>query len=306
MRGFWLFRHAGLKVLSVLLAVLLWIVVSGDETVERGLRVPLELQQFPDGLELAGQPPTQVDVRVRGASGTLSRVSAGDIVAVLDLRGAHPGQRLFHLTPDQVRAPIGVEVVQVTPATVPMTFERTIARVVPVAPPFVDGKPAEGYAVGAITLNPASVEVVGAESAFTADTRAVTEPMSVDGAVRPVREVVTIGTRDPALRLKTPRSAIVTVDIEPVAERVFHEVSVHLRTLASKANATVEPGAVDIKVKGSHEMLTSLDLADVTAWVDLAGLGVGDHAVSVHAESARAEIASVVPSTIQVRIASAK
>ena len=44
-------------------------VVSGEETVERGLRVPLELQQFPAGLELQGEVPTTVDVRVRGASG---------------------------------------------------------------------------------------------------------------------------------------------------------------------------------------------------------------------------------------------
>ena len=47
--------------------------------------------------------PALVDVRVRGASSTLSRVSAGDIVAVLDLRGARPGRRLFQLSPEQVR-----------------------------------------------------------------------------------------------------------------------------------------------------------------------------------------------------------
>ena len=41
-------------------------VVAGEQTVERGLRVPLELQQFPAGLELQGEPPALVDVRVRG------------------------------------------------------------------------------------------------------------------------------------------------------------------------------------------------------------------------------------------------
>src|SRR6266853_598319 len=108
MRGIWPFRHFGLKLLSVALAVLLWMVIAGEETVERGLRVPLELQQFPAGLELLGDVPTTADVRVRGSSGTLSRVSAGDIVAVLDLRAARGGQRLFHVTPEQVRAPFGV------------------------------------------------------------------------------------------------------------------------------------------------------------------------------------------------------
>ena len=48
-------------------AVLLWLSVAGEETVERGLRVPLEFQQVPPGLELTGEPPTLVDVRLRGS-----------------------------------------------------------------------------------------------------------------------------------------------------------------------------------------------------------------------------------------------
>jgi hypothetical protein len=46
----WPFRHLGLKALSLGLAVLLWMVVAGEEPVERGLRVPLEFQQVPSGL----------------------------------------------------------------------------------------------------------------------------------------------------------------------------------------------------------------------------------------------------------------
>ena len=118
-------------------------VVSGEETVERGLRVPLELQQLPAGLELHGDVPATVDVRVRGASGTLSRVGTGDVVAVLDLHSAQSGRRLFPLTPDQVRVPFGVEIVQVTPSTVTMAFEPSASREVPVVPA-VDGTPGAG------------------------------------------------------------------------------------------------------------------------------------------------------------------
>src|SRR5947208_8988014 len=123
MRVIWPFRHFGLKLFSFGLAVSLWMVVAGEETVERGLRVPLELQQMPGGIEVLGDIPTTVDVRVRGGSGVLSRVGTGDVVAVLDLRSARSGRRLFPLTPDQVRVPFGVEVVQVTPSAVAIAFE---------------------------------------------------------------------------------------------------------------------------------------------------------------------------------------
>ena len=207
------FRHFGLKVLSVALAVLLWMVVSGEETVERGLRIPLEFQQFPAGLELRAEPPALVDVRVRGASGTLSRTGPGDIVAMLDLHAASPGRRLFQLTPDQVRAPFGVQVVQVTPATLVLAFEKTATRHVPVVPA-VTGVPAPGYGMGQVTTEPKLVEVTGPESAVARVTEAVTEAVSVAGARESIVETVTVGFVDPSLRLKTPGATSVTVRVE--------------------------------------------------------------------------------------------
>ena len=145
----WVFGNVWLKLLSLGLALLLWMVVSGEEMVERGLRVPLELTQVPAGVELLGDVPTTVDVRVRGASGTLSRVGPGDVVAVIDLHTVRPGRRLFPLTPEQVRVPFGVEIMQVLPSTVTMAFEPSASRDVPVMPA-VEGRPAPGYVVGRV------------------------------------------------------------------------------------------------------------------------------------------------------------
>src|SRR3990167_7034987 len=117
------FRHLGLKLLSILLAALIWLLVSGEQIVERTMRIPLEFTNLPAELELVGAPPDLVDVRVRGSSGSLSRVASGELVAVLDLRTARPGQRLFHLTADDVRAPFGIQVVQISPSNVSVIFE---------------------------------------------------------------------------------------------------------------------------------------------------------------------------------------
>src|SRR5580765_2692698 len=130
----WLFGNLWLKMLSLLL----WMVVSGEATVERGLRVPLELTQVPAGVELLGDVPATVDVRVRGGSGALSRIGTGDVVAVLDLHTAQSGRRLFPLTPEQVRVPFGVEIMQVLPSAVTMAFEASASREVPIVPA-VDG-----------------------------------------------------------------------------------------------------------------------------------------------------------------------
>src|SRR5881392_3923827 len=109
------FRHLGLKILALALASLLWLTVAGEHVVERSLRVPLEFRNIPETLEIVGNAPDTVDVRLRGASALLSRMQAGEIVAVLDLGGARAGSRLFHIRAEDVRAPFGVEVAQVIP-----------------------------------------------------------------------------------------------------------------------------------------------------------------------------------------------
>ena len=208
------FRNLGLKFLSTCIAAMLWLVVAGERVVERVLRAPVEFQNLPSGLELVGNLPDTVEVRLRGSSGALSRMAAGDLSAVLDLRTARPGRRLFHVTPTQVTVPYGIEVVQVGPSTLTMEFETSGVRVVPVEPD-IEGRPAAGFEVTKVTSDPQTVEVAGPESALKRLDAAMTEPVTVTDETRSVREVVTIGVQDASLRLTTPQSAVVTVTISP-------------------------------------------------------------------------------------------
>jgi YbbR domain-containing protein len=301
------FRHIGLKLVALAIAVVLWIAVSGEDTVERGLRAPLELQQFPPNLEIQGEPPSFVDVRMRGTSGALSRIGQGDVVAVLDLHTAREGNRLFAITPDQVKTPFGVEVIQVTPSAVTLSFEPSATRQLPVSAS-VEGKPAPGFVVGAVTVTPERVDVVGPESAVRRATEALTEPVSVTDAQREVHEVVTLGLVDPALRLKTQRTANVVVQIIPAPmERIVHGLPIHLNNVGRSVSAQAVPPVVDIVLRGRREPLTRLRADEVVAFVDVGTLGPGEYTVPVQAEAPdEAGVMRINPSSVQVRITSAK
>jgi YbbR domain-containing protein len=208
------FRNLGLKFLSTLVAIMLWLIVAGERVVERVMRAPVEFQNLPAGLELVGNPPDTVEVRLRGSSGALSRMAAGDMSAVLDLTTARPGRRLFHITSSQVSVPYGLEIVQVGPSTLMIEFELSGIRRVKVEPD-IDGRPAPGYEVTEIKSDPETVEVAGPETALKLLQAAITEPVSVVDQTRSVREVVTIGVPDSSLRLRTPQTAVVTVTIAP-------------------------------------------------------------------------------------------
>jgi YbbR domain-containing protein len=297
------FRNLGLKLLSLLLATAIWMAVTRDQLVERSLRVPIEFQNVPANLEITGNPPTAVDVRVRGPSSILGRLEPGEVVAVLDLRGARPGQRLFHLLTDEVRVPFGTEVAQVTPPTVALTFERSGSRTVPVVPA-IEGDPAPGYIAGQVTVDPPAVEVVGPVSRLNALREATTEPVSIENARAPVRDNVTIGAMDAAVRLREPRSATVTVRILPAPiERAVRDVPVRARHLGRSLRVSIEPTRVTVMLRGPREALGALSVGDLEAWVDAASLGPGRYNLPVRFDQEKDyAIAHAEPASVQVRI----
>jgi YbbR domain-containing protein len=200
-----------------------------------------------------------------------------------------------------------VDVIQVTPPTVAVAFETAASRSVPIRPA-IEGRPAAGYVVGRITSDPAQVEVIGPESAVRRVAEALTEPVSVAGAQRDVVETVTVGAVDPSLRLKTLRTAQVTVQIVPAPlEQTVRDRPVHLRNLGAGVSAVVMPSDVDVTLRGSRDALSRFQPDDATAFVDLSGLGEGEYTLTVHADSSRdAGVARIEPAAVQVRITSAR
>jgi hypothetical protein len=274
------FRHFGLKVVSIALAALLWALVSGEQVVERALRVPLEFTNVPTNLELVGDPANDVDVRVRGSSGSLGRIATGELVAVLDLRGAVAGKdQLFHLTEGDVRSPFGVEVVQVNPSTIRMSFERSEVRPFPIMPA-VEGDPATGFVVGVVTSDPQTVMLVGPPSVLDMVSEAITEPISVKGATTTVTKTVNVGSPQPNARLKNATTARVVVPISPApVELTVPGVAVQIRNAGRPTQ--VSPRVVTVHARGPRER-RAVNASQFDASVDVSGLRAGQFDLEVH------------------------
>jgi YbbR domain-containing protein len=298
------FVHTGLKIVSVALAVLLWMMVSSQRaSVERGLRIPLELQNLPENLEMVEPPPESVDVRVRGTADALGRITPGDLVASVDLSSAQPGRRLFHLSPERVKAPFAVVVTQVTPSTLAIRFEPSATRIVPVVPS-VEGEPAAGFIVGKVSADPATVEIMGPESIVRRVTEAITEPLWVGQAKGDLRSSVIVGVADEGVRLKSAKTANVSVAIVPAPEeRQLQGVAVRTRNLAAGLKATVTPPSVRVRVRGSKEAISKIRDTSIVAYVDLEGIGRGDYGLPVRLEpAANVGIDQLDPTIVNIHV----
>jgi YbbR domain-containing protein len=298
------FRHLGLKVLAITLATVLWFTVAGEHVVERSLRVPLAVRNLSPALEIVGDLPDTVDVRIRGSAAQLSRLDPGDVVAMLDLTTARTGARLFHLRTDEVRAPYGIDVAQVMPPSISLSLEKSLQRSVPIVPA-TDGDPAPGFVVGRISAEPSTVEVVGPESHVRDVAAATTEPVEIDGKNERVRDVVTVGVGDSSVRLvEQPLSATVVIEILPAPiEREVPGVPVRFRNISPDLGARITPAVVRVGIRGQREALATIRPDTIEAFVDLAGLGPATYSLRVQVDpSEEVGIVAVSPSAVTVTI----
>ncbi|MBA2305840.1 MAG: hypothetical protein H0W08_24850 [Acidobacteria bacterium] len=297
------FGSPGLKIMAVIVASALWFTVAGEQNVERTLRVPLEFRNKPANLEILGDPPTTVDVRVLGSSTLLSRIDPGEVVAMIDLGAARPGSRLFHLRTDEVRVPYGVDVQQLTPATIALELEKSARRTLPIEPA-TEGDPAPGFVAGKVASDPPSVDVIGPESRVKELTSATTEPVSVAGRRERVHDTVTVGVSDSAVRLVEPKSAAVTIEILPApVERLVRGVPIRWRSLNAGLTARVEPLTASVTVRGRRDAIDAMRAETIDAFVDLAGLGPGQYNLRVQFDPTESfGVSATEPTVVRVTI----
>src|SRR5437867_72848 len=118
----WLIYNWHLKLISLILAVMLWMVVATETSSELGMEVPLEYRNIPAQLEIAGDTTNTVQVRLRGSSNVIRDISAkivsptiATVPIRLDRRQTHIEQAVDLDVPDpQIRlrrpAPVAVRV----------------------------------------------------------------------------------------------------------------------------------------------------------------------------------------------------
>src|ERR1700674_5241291 len=101
----YIFANAGLKILALCISFLLWATYTSEPFAEVGFQVPLEFTSMPPQLEMSGDVPTSVHVRVRGRSAFLRRMVAADLNLSMDMKDGKEGTTSLQISPEMVGAP---------------------------------------------------------------------------------------------------------------------------------------------------------------------------------------------------------
>jgi YbbR domain-containing protein len=206
-------HNFGIKLLSLALAVGLWMAVASDPPAEIAVNVPIEFRNIPENLEINNESVPRAEIRVRGPQRIIRHLQQEDVYAEVDLSGMKPGERTFDLTSQQIHQPRELEVIQVIPNQFHLTFDTRLVRQVPVRPR-VFGTFAAGYQIGKIEATPAMITISGPRKRVEAVEAAITDPVDASGAMERATFTRHAYISDPLVQVMDPNPVRVTVIME--------------------------------------------------------------------------------------------
>lgn len=206
-----------LKLISIALAVGLWLAVKHDPSSEVAIEVPVEFHNIPENLEISSENIPRAQVRMRGPERIVHRLQASDVHVELELGGVKPGERTFDLSARQVHLPRELEVEQIIPGQLRLVFDSRLNRQVEVHPRVI-GNFAAGYTVGKILVDPPQITVSGPRKRVEAVEAAITDPVDVSGVMGRAIFVTNAYAADPMVQVVNPTPVHVTIITEKVSE----------------------------------------------------------------------------------------
>ncbi|TLN25987.1 hypothetical protein FDZ74_02155 [bacterium] len=266
-----------IKVLSLLLAVFLWMYVTNElnPTKEQVLRqIPVETRGLGAGLAVLNMS-RQVTLRVQGNQNVMADLAARSVEVSVDLSGVKAGKSRL---PVSVKLPPGVRLVDVTPDEIMVEIDRLAEKHVHIKPE-VTSRPAEGYRQMKAVVKPSQVVLKGPQKVLAGIDAALAR---VDLRDRTVNVLETV-----PVQLLDKQGKVVEkpgVDIVPAQVEVFVPIVVELpsRTVPVKVPVTgvpaeglevtaVIPEPKTVTVTGRWEVLAGI--REITAEaVDITGV----------------------------------
>lgn len=264
-----LFDNVGLKFLSMVLAITVFLLVNTDRDREITARVGVSYT-MPDDKVLVSERLEEVRITIKGPWQRLRRFDERELDRInIDLRRAQSGD--VTITPDMISLPSGLSITSISPRTVHVTFDRRVDKIVEVSPQLA-GRPLHGYVVAEVKANPSTVKVRGAEGTLAALSSIRTRDVSVDGRAESFVADTEMLTPDGVEPVGGAQVAVAVAIDEELVTRKLPGLVVGVAGDGDPARWQVSPAQVEVTLTGA---LLAVEKAKA-ALVPVVKLSAGD------------------------------
>jgi YbbR domain-containing protein len=271
----------GLALVSLVLAIALWVAVTDAENPGRianfGASIQVNAVNLPEGLAVKSIREPAVSLRISADENTFRNLSTGDFRAEIDLGGVR------QLTSDQavfvsVASDSDVEIIEVSPGFVTVELESVATKEVPVRANLIGSLP-QGYSLpeNGVEATPASVQISGAASVIDLVSSASVD-INLTGLRAGIEQLFSLtpldaqGAAIPRVQL-TPSTATFRIDIaqQEVTLALTVVPQVQGRVASGYSLIAVSPDPPAVAVSGPLEALQALSFL-TTEPVDVSGI----------------------------------
>ena len=205
----------GLLVLALGIAIGLWFNFSfeaREAPSERLTEAAVSYNRPRDYIVL--DPVPSVNVRLRGSSKAIRRLTPFQVNVQVDLSRYQTGTWTINLGPADVLMPETLEVVSIEPPVIRVELEKEVTQRMPVVPKLT-GEPVGGATLGEPEVLPNQVLVSGPVSRIAKAGTLSTQPISLDGHAFPFEVQVPVASPDPLIQIVQPFKVLVRVVLTP-------------------------------------------------------------------------------------------
>lgn len=293
--------NTGAKVVSVVVAIVLWIVVLGSRAVEVTKEIPITIST-PADLVVSNDIPEKVLFRLSGPKAFLRAIldRPEDPIRV-NLSGAKAGLVTYRFFADNIRLPIGVRVLQVNPSSMVVKLEAQKTKEVPVRLEMKGSLP-EGYVLKRTDISPKMIKIRGPESRIEGITEAPANAVDLSQVRTNLQMAAQFDVARLGVRVEgtTPQ-----ISIEVAAVQANYKIRVKGADIRvdSPHHARIDEPAVTVYVRMDHGEIAKLDPSQVSIEADLKGKTKGRYTAKLKVSlPPNIGMVRVVPDTVRVTL----
>jgi YbbR domain-containing protein len=272
------------KVLSVALALILFVFHQLNNLATRSLSVPLNIETN-SALVPASDYPQNVRINLRGEDDAIKLITDSDIEAYVDL-ARHEEEGLYSV-PVQIRkkgGALGIEPLEITvyPSKISILLDHRTNKIIPLVA-VIRGRAAEGFDMVSFSISPPEVAVTGPLAALEQIAEIETELIDLDGRNSDFTVEVNIISPNPFFVLRGSGKAEFSCVIRPsVSVRSIEGIPITLEGLDPALEADLGGRTGNVRIEGDQSRLDNFKPpADFLA-IDCTGIsGPGTYTVPV-------------------------
>ncbi len=289
-------------ILSLLLGAATTALISRTEKQEREIAIGVTFKNLSDNLLLMDAPRHSVRLLVSDSTSTLHAIDANETSCRVDLSGLGEGTHTLTVNPADVALPKGVSLKALLTPSVTIrleTLSQKTAQVVAI----LEGHPAPGFAVAAVSIQPNRILLKGTASMLADIDTVETRSINLKDAAESFKKEVPLNLPE-AIAVDPPlRFVVAQVEIkEHIITRVLESIPVSVK--GASAEFRIHPDTISLTVKGPEAIVSKIETDPAFAvTVDLSNLTAGSHSLkAVINLPVRAKLVRISPERFSVTI----